>query len=166
MDPEPQVLKEVTCPSLSTTSDITYEIGTTPDGTIHIRIIGNSGTGNFNGYWVSMPKIRSVLNDQDGPFIWSALCPLFEGRSVNSACFLMAVLLAEKIVQPSKERPRRYEMADPEPFMAKVQALLAPKEKPRPPKEGAKKPPTDDLSAEPAVIDPPADPAMSIVETT
>ena len=129
MEVEPIVVKEASCPSLSHQSQLEYQIGSTPDGIIHIRITGNSGNGYFNGYWIPLPKILSVLNDQDRPFIWSALCPLFEGRSVNSACFLMAVLLAEKIVVPSKVKPRRYECANPEEFMAKVQALMAPKPK-------------------------------------
>ena len=122
MEPEPQVVKETSCPSLSATSDITYQIGIDQQGTIHLRLTGNSGNGYFNGYWVPLPEILTTLQEAEGPFIWSALCPLFEGRSVNSACFLMAVLLAEKIVIPSKEKPRRYEMADPKEFMAKVQA--------------------------------------------
>ena len=45
MTQEPQVLKEASCPSLSNQSTITYEIGITPDGTVHIRLTGNSGTG-------------------------------------------------------------------------------------------------------------------------
>jgi hypothetical protein len=51
-------------------------------------------------------------------------------------------------------------MADPQPFMAKIQAMMAPKPKP---KKGAKKPPPDILPAEPAVVDPPAEPAEAIV---
>lgn len=146
MEPDPQVVKAASCPSLSATSTISYEIGNISDGTIHIRIIGNSGNGNFNGYWTSLPKILALLKDQDGPFIWSSLCPLFEGRSVNSACFLMAVLLAEKIVQPSRVKPRRYECADPQMFMAKVQAMMAPKPKSK--KGGASKKSIEEVQSE------------------
>lgn len=118
------VLKETTCPSLSSTSSITYQIGNTPDGTLHIRLIGNSGNGNFNGYWVPMPKILNLLNDQDEPFSWALLCPLFEGRSVNSACFLMSALKHEGLVQQSKEQPRRYERGDPAKFTAEMKVLM------------------------------------------
>ena len=131
MDREPTFIKTATCPSLSTQSLIIYEIGSTPDGTVHIRLIGNSGNGHFNGYWVPLPEILATLNEADGPFIWSALCPLFEGRSVNSACFLMAVLLAEGLVRHSEREPRRYELGDTEKLVAKVQTLMAPKEKPK-----------------------------------
>lgn len=140
MNEETQVIKESTCLSLSGTSTITYQIGSTPDGSNHIRLTGNSGNGYFNGYWVSLPKILAVLQEQDGPFIWSALTPMFEGRSVNSSCFMMAVLLAEKIIQPSKQQPRRYEMADTKLILPKTSAK----------KSASKIDP-------PAAIDPPAD---------
>jgi hypothetical protein len=160
--PSPQVLKEATCHSLSAQSTLTYQLGTTPDGTIHFRIVQNSCTGIFCSEWTSLHAVLDLLHEQEGPFIWSVLCPLFEGRSVNTACFLMAVLLAEKIVQSSKEKPRRYELADPKGFMAKVKALMAPKEKT--PKKGGKKPPPDAPKADPA-IDPPTDTAEPIEAT-
>lgn len=125
MDPEPHVIKEASCPSLSATSSITYQLGNTPDGTTYIRLTGNSGNGNFNGYWVPMPTILSLLNEQESTFIWELLCPLFEGRSVNSACFLMAALKNEGLVQQSKENPRRYELGDPARFTADMKALVA-----------------------------------------
>lgn len=124
MDPEPQVIKETSCPSLSAQAIISYNLGSTPDGILHIRLTGNSGNGNFNGYWVPMPTILSLLNEQDEPFIWTLLCPLFEGRSVNSACFLMAALKHEGLVQQSKENPRRYERGDPAKFAAEMKALM------------------------------------------
>lgn len=120
MDPEPQVIKESSCPSLSRLSQLTYQIGNPPDGNIHFRIIGNSGNGIYSSEWVSLNRILDLLNDQQEPFIWSALCPLFQGRSVNTACFLMAALLAEGLVQSSKEQPRRYELGDTTAFIAKV----------------------------------------------
>jgi hypothetical protein len=161
MKEEPQVLKEASCSSLSATSDITYQIGN-QDGTVHIRLTGNSGNGHFNGYWVSMPEILSLLNDQEGPFIWSILCPLFEGRSVNSACFLMAALKNEGLVRQSEKEPRRYELADPEEFMAKVQAMMTPKVKSRPPKKGASKaPPVEVISPVEPVTDPPTEPTVA-----
>jgi len=154
MTDDVHIPKEASCPSLSATSTITYQIGTTSDGTINIRLTGNSGNGYFNGYWVPMPEILSLLNDQEGPFIWDVLRPLFKGRSVNSACFLIAALLAEGLIQRSEKEPRRYEACDPQPFMAKVHALLAPKLKKK--KGGKKEPPTDS----------PAEPVVSVEETT
>jgi len=153
MEHEPSIIKSASCPSLSHQSQLEYQIGSTPDGTIHLRLTGNSGNGNFNGYWVPLPEILSLLNDQDGPFTWQVMVPLFEGRSVNSSCFLMAALKNEGLIQQSKEQPRRYEMADPKEFTAKVQALMSPKPKP---KKRAKKPPPDPPVTD-SVIDPPAD---------
>ena len=156
MQDEPQVVKTATSPSLSGQSAITYEVGVTPDSTIHIRLAGNSGNGIFNGYWVSMPEILQLLNDQEGPFTWSTLQPLFKGRSVNSACFLMAALKDEGLVKHSEKEPRRYVAVDPKAFMAKVQAAIAPN--PTKPKKGAKPPPNADPPAEPVTH--PAEPTV------
>ena len=57
MEEEVTVLKVASTQSLSNQSTITYEIGTTPDGTVHVRLAGNSGNGIFNGYWVPLPEI-------------------------------------------------------------------------------------------------------------
>ena len=107
MEEEPSVVKEATCPSLSHLSILTYQVGKTPDS---LRVISNSGNGYFSSEWVSLKAIHTVLEEDD--FIWSALCPLFKGKSVNTACFLMAVLLAEGLGPTSKEKPRRYEMGE------------------------------------------------------
>lgn len=143
MPDDVNVLKEATCPSLSHLSNLTYQIGKTPDGTIHFRIIGNSGNGIYSSEWVSLKRIQDLLNDQQEPFIWSALCPLFEGRSVNTACFLMAALFAEGLVQQSKEQPRRYELGDTTAFVAKFTDQ-------KNPKKGVQKKSTPETSADPA----------------
>lgn len=134
MDPEPQVVKEATCPSLSHLSTLTYQVGKAPDG-ICFRVINSTGNGFFSSEWVSQKAILAVLEEET--FIWSALFPLFHGKSVNTACFLMAVLLAEGLVQPSREKPRRYELADLKEFMAKMDGQ---RDKP---KKGGKRPPPE-----------------------
>lgn len=140
-----QVIKEATCPSLSHLSNLKYQVGKTPDGTTHLRIIGNSGNGIFSSEWVSLNRVLDLLNDQQEPFIWSALCPLFHGRSVNTACFLMAALLAEGLVQQSKEQPRRYELGDTTALVAKFTDQKNPKKGVQ--KKSAPKVPTDPAEA-------------------
>jgi len=102
---------------------------------------------------VSLPSILSLLDEHEGPFIWEVLCPLYERKSVNSACFLMAALKNEGLVRQSKEQPKRYERGDPAKFTTEMKALM-PKSK-----KGGKKPPPAEVDppAEP-VTDPPADP--------
>lgn len=165
MTEEVVILHEANCSSLSNQSTITYQIGSR-DGTIHIRLTGNSGNGNFNGYWLPVPEILVMLNDKDSPFTWHALQPLFERKSANSSAFLLAALKNEDLIHQSEKEPRRYECCDPKPFMAKVQALTAPREKPKPKKKGGSKepPPVIEPPAEP-VNDPPAEPQTTITAT-
>ena len=152
MENEPTVLKEASCPSLSATSDITYQIGTTPDGIVHVKVTHTSSSGIFNSMWVSLPKILAVLNDQEGPFIWSALCPLFVGCSVNSACFLMAALLSEGFVRHSNDQPRRYELGDTEKLVAEAQALASTPVKPKSKRVSKRPPPVEPRVEDPAVV--------------
>ena len=46
---------------LSTT--LTYQIGTLPDSSIHLRISKNTGVGFFSDEWVSLKDIQKVLSD-------------------------------------------------------------------------------------------------------
>ena len=159
MTDDVKVLKEASCPSLSAQSILTYEIGTNSTD-VYFRIVKNSGNGIFSSESVQLHAALALLHEAEGPFVWEALRPLFPNRSVNTACFLMAALLNEGIVKRSEKEPRRYELGDPKPFMAEVQASMAPEPKH---KKGEKKPPPDILPAEP-VVDPPADPVEPIVE--
>lgn len=93
-----QILKEATCPSLSGRSTLTYQQGRTPEADILFRILKNSATGKFNSQWVSLTKIRPLLEATTEPFSWSVLFPLFSKQSVNSAGFLLAILVQEGLV--------------------------------------------------------------------
>ena len=53
-----------------------------------------------------------------------SLQPLFEGRSVNTGGFLMASLKHLGVLKPMESNPRCYEVADLQPFVAEVQALI------------------------------------------
>lgn len=130
-EPEFQIIKETSCPSLSEQSTLRYQIGKNPSG-IQFRITDNSGTGRFNSVWVPLADILKVLKD---PLTLQTIAALFKGQSTNNAGFLMAVLKAEGLVRSTKENLRHYECVDPKAFMAAMEKLNSPK----PNKKGDKK---------------------------
>lgn len=138
-----RLLKSGTCPSLSGMSKLVYEIGCGPDSEIYIRISKNSGGGFYSQDWVAWDQLLKVLAKQAGmPIVSNSLAPLFEGKSVNTAGFLLAALKNEGLVQPMAEKRRSYECLDGKAFISEVQGLMKspaapvvkPKAKPRPAK--------------------------------
>ena len=146
-----RVLKVGSCQSLSGMSKLTYEIGCDPASAIQVRISKNSGNGFFSTDWVSWSDLLGVLAESaHRPITSYTLHPLFSGRSVNTAGFLLAVLKHEGLVQHMEEKRRCYECLDGKVFISEIQALmgaqtvapkktvgkvaLLPKPKPRPSK--------------------------------
>ena len=133
-----RVLKTGTCPSLSAMSKLTYEIGCGPASDIQVRISKNSGTGYFSADWVTWDDLLRVLAKNAGmPITCHSLSPLFTGRSVNTAGFLLAVLKHEGLVQVMEKKRRCYECLDGKAFITEVQALIG-SEGTAPKKSGAK----------------------------
>lgn len=60
-NPEMRILKTATCKSTSGKSTLTYQIGCTPDSTVHIRISKNSAAGFFNNEWLAINDIQKAL---------------------------------------------------------------------------------------------------------
>lgn len=90
------ITKTATCPSLSGSSTLTYEVGTTEEDTYY-RVVGNSAAGLFCNDWIPLSQITPLLTNST---ITSAtLKELYEGKSSNSKGFLLAVLKAEGLVQ-------------------------------------------------------------------
>lgn len=118
--PEPtiEILKETTCLSLSEQNTLKYQIGKDKSGFL-FRITGNSGSGCFNSVFVPLTDILGLI--KQGPISLQTLGTLFKGMSTNNAGFLMAILKAEGLVQPTKENLRRYEGVDPKAFMASME---------------------------------------------
>lgn len=121
-----RILKTATCPSLSGKSKLTYNIGCNTAGEIGFCIVLNSGGGLFNKEWIPQSSIQPLLDKipKGNPVRSSTFLPIFQGKSVNTAGFLTALLLQEKLLQPLADKPRCYELLDPEPFVAAVNALL------------------------------------------
>ena len=125
--PAIRVLKIASCPSLSGKSTLTYELGCTSDSEIQIRIKANSGGGFFSQEWISLKSIEEVLAKTAAgtPLTTTALLPIFSGRSVNTAGFLLAVLKAVGLVRPLENKQRCFETVDSALFVGEVNALIA-----------------------------------------
>ena len=119
------VLKMETCPSLSGRSQLTYQIGKSAEGVIHLRITQNSSSGQFNADWVSLDTIEMLVSAStpEKPLSSSALCPAFTGKSSNSPAFLFAALKAESLVTPHEERDKGYLLGDFKAFRQSVATL-------------------------------------------
>ena len=124
--PAIRVLKIASCPSLSSKSSLIYELGCTPDSEIQIRIKANSGGGFFSQEWISLSSIEEVLAKTAAgtPLTTTALLPIFSGKSVNTAGFLLAVLKEVGLVRPLENKQRCFETVDPALFVGEVNALI------------------------------------------
>ncbi|HEY5139603.1 MAG TPA: hypothetical protein VIJ25_09870 [Methylococcales bacterium] len=119
-----RILKIASCLSVSGKSTLTYHIGCTSESDVQLRIYANTGAGFFSKEWLSLNTIQEAFNKAGKSFTSFALTPLFRGKSQNNTAFLLAVLLEEGLVKPSKEQRRGYECIDAGCFMAEVNALI------------------------------------------
>ena len=123
-----RILKEATCPSLSERTTLTYQIGCNEHNDILFRIHKNSGTGKFNREWVPSGDMLELIYEAKKPFSWKVLYPLVKGKSVNTACFLLAALMHEGLLQPLDRLYKQKSAAD---FQGRMKGLMAsPKKKP------------------------------------
>jgi hypothetical protein len=132
-EPEMRVLKTSTCKTLSGKSSLTYQICSTPDSSIHLRITKKSGGGFFSQEWIAFDDIQASLEKRlKGQAITSyLLSPLFKGKSVNTPAFLLSALKHLKLVQPLKGKQREHEPMDPRPFLDQVNQLMSSDVKPK-----------------------------------
>jgi len=99
MNEEIIVLK--TCPSMSGRSNLTYQIGSKGEE-VCIRLVENSAGGIFHKDWISLAQVEAVLSSAESPFTSTALYDLFRGKSINTAAFILAVLLKEGLIQSTQ----------------------------------------------------------------
>ena len=124
--PEIRVLKIGSCPSLTGKSMLTYQIGCTAESDIQFRVAGNTGGGFFSDEWVAFNTIQAAFDKQPkGPIVSHILYPLFQGRSLNTPAFLLAILKAEGLVKPLGDKKRGYERIDPSEFIAEIKKLIS-----------------------------------------
>jgi len=117
-----QVIKEAQCKSLEGSATLHYKIGTKEAGEIQLKIDKNSGGGFFSNEWISFTAIQKAFTDwpEDTPINSMALRPLFRGKSVNTPSFMLAVLTAEKLLEPMPDRKRVHRATDPAAFLASL----------------------------------------------
>ena len=125
-NPEIRILKTASCPSLSGKSQLTFNIGCNLAGEVHFQVCGNTGGGYWNDDWVAQSSIQAVLDrlTKGAPITSATLRPIYALKSTNSPGFLAAVLKDIGLLQPSKDKPRCYELGSPNEFIEEVNALL------------------------------------------
>ena len=122
-----RILKIARCPTVSGKSTLTYHVGCTAESVIKLRLYGNSGNGFLNQDWIPWTAIQARLEPQLGAtsFTSQVLHSLFNGKSLNSPGFLMAVLKAEGVVRVSTVKRRCYEPVKGSGFLAEIERLMA-----------------------------------------
>lgn len=104
--PDPEaivVLREATVSKLSPRAKgcLTYRVGRGASGMTYIAVSANDGGGYFSREWVSLASVRACLADfLDGAecFPTALLQAVYANRSVNNACFLVAILRHEGVL--------------------------------------------------------------------
>ncbi|WP_295624062.1 hypothetical protein [uncultured Nitrosomonas sp.] len=121
-----RILKVATCPSLSGKSTLTYQIACNAESDIQFRIVANTGGGFFSKEWITLDTILEAFNERKGdkPIVSLLLYPLFQGKSLNTPAFLLAVLKQEGLVSPLEDNPKHYTQLPSDAFMAEVEKLM------------------------------------------
>lgn len=119
------IVKVATCPTLSGRSELTYHLGRDPESEAYIRVVQNTGNGQFNADWVSLSLIEKLLieHPQEKPLTSRVMAPVFRGKSSNSPAFLFAVLKTEGVVISAPEKDSGYLLGSLEAFRQSVAAL-------------------------------------------
>lgn len=110
------------CFSLSGRSTLTFEMGLDTDKRLHLRVTHNSGKGHHNPDWVAYEAIEPLLMAVE-TLSASGLATLFQGTSVNTAGFVLAVLKHLGAVQPVPERRNAYQYVNTAEWTAARDAL-------------------------------------------
>jgi hypothetical protein len=120
-----QVLKEGTCPTSSGKSTLGYQIGVDDSGVIQLRVSSNDGGGFFSNEWISYHDIQAAINDwpEDQGMTSMTFRKIFRGKSANTPGFLIAILVAENLLEPMADKKRVHQACDPAPFLARVEEL-------------------------------------------
>lgn len=122
-----RVLKIGNTPSLSGRSQLTYHVGCNAESAIHIRVVDNSSSGQFNPDWIPLSLLEKLLSEHPTtkPLTSVALRNAFKHRSSNSPAFLFAALKAELIVLSSSDKDAGYTIGDTTVFRHEMNVLIA-----------------------------------------
>lgn len=117
-----RILKIESCPSLSGNSRLTYHIGCSDQGDIYFRLQDNTASGYFSKEWISLVHLEPMLNAEKVNS--GSLKPLFEGKSVNSSGFLLALLVHEGLVERMPQSRNFVRSTDPSKFFLAIKTLM------------------------------------------
>lgn len=122
-----RTIKIGNCSTLSGRSELVYHVGNDTESEVHIKVVQNSGNGQFNSNWVSLSAIEKILTGHpaDKPMTSSAMLPVFRGKSSNSPAFLFAALKAEGLVVAGKEKDSGYTLGNLAVFKKEMSDLIA-----------------------------------------
>ena len=122
-----QVLKEDTCPTSSGKSTLGYQVCADESGAIHLKVSSNDGGGMFSPEWIAFTGIQSALTEwpDDQGVTSMTFRKIFRGKSANTPGFLIAVLVAEGLIEPVPGKTRVHQPCDPATFLASLDKLKA-----------------------------------------
>jgi hypothetical protein len=100
-----KVLKKGSCTSLSDMGVLEYQIGSDEAKETYFRVVAKNAGGFFSQEWLAWSKIFAACNHCD----WLTsihLRSLFNGKSANTAGFLLAALMDQGLVQRREGKSR------------------------------------------------------------
>lgn len=118
-----------TCKTLSQKSELKYSVGVNSSNAICVCVTSNDGGGFFSPEWIAWKDIEGAIKKAD-PITSICLRPLFKGKSVNSSGFLLAVLVAEGILEALPEKTRHFEATGKSPAATKPSPTKKTRKKP------------------------------------
>ena len=104
-----QTIIHDSCPSLSDSCVLEYEIGVNATGDSFFRIKETNASGFFSPEWVNWQDVYSACKAASSLTSYS-LRPVFKGKSVNTAGFLLAALLKQGLVARKPGKSRCYQL--------------------------------------------------------
>jgi hypothetical protein len=117
-----RVIQADRCSSLSGRTSIDFQVGCNESERIFIRVQRTSGNGFFSKEWVPYDSIGPLLVN---PVTAASLRPIFQGKSVNTSGFLLAVMKHLGFVQSIPEAFRGYQVLDNPAFDENTKKLIA-----------------------------------------
>ena len=120
-----QILKEANCPTSTSRSTLTYQVGISESGQALIKVSSNDGGGFFSNEWIAFTDIQAAIEawPEDQGITSMTFRQIFRGKSANTPGFLIAILCAEGLLEPMPDKKRVHQACDPSSFLASVEEL-------------------------------------------
>lgn len=113
------------CQSVSGRSTLDFEIGRhTEEGTLHLRIAGNSGRGMWCKDWASASAIQDIVLGE-GELTAKSFRGLHPGKSINTGGFVLAALRELGLIRANEENSRVHEHVPGTTFEKVVSTYMA-----------------------------------------